>query len=140
MTLRRLEVLQSHGEETIKADIQTRITHLPEPSNLFRDYVPAAMATQESFTWLHPSNNFHARVLDLETNPDSAIPALQRFQLLYPGECNALLLLIQVTLRNHDNHTEYVLALEELKHAYAIMRHLVSTSDPHSDDPYFLRG
>lgn len=140
MSLHRIEAVVRRGEETIRADIQNKISRLPEPSDLFNGFSPAFMAPADSFPWQSPSNNFHRFFDKPEGNTARQIPAFQRFKLLYPEESRQLTALIQQTLEEYQNFSYYVLELKELQHAYAIMRLLVSTSDPYSDNPNFLRG
>ncbi|MEK7543771.1 MAG: hypothetical protein AAB557_02810 [Patescibacteria group bacterium] len=121
-------------------DIHIKISQLPEPSDLFINFSSAFMFPEYSFHWQHPSNNFHRFFDSTDDNTARANPAFQRFQLLYPDESRELTTLLQRTLWDNDNDSYAVLELKELRHAYAIMRLLVSTSDPYSDDPYFLRG
>lgn len=140
MSLYRIEAVVHRGEGTIQRDIDNKISRLLEPSDLFTDFSPAFMMPVDSFPWQSPVNNFHRFFYSADNNTARANPAFQRFQLLYPDEARELTALVQNRLQEFNNDSYYVLALEELKHAYAIMRHLVSTSDPYSNNPELLRG
>lgn len=140
MSLHRLEVVVGHGEDTIRRDIENKIFHLEEPSNLFTDFTPAYMIDSDQFIWQSGVNNYHRFFYSAVNNTARENPAFQRFLLLYPDEARELTALVQQRLEEFNNDSYFVLELEELKHAYAIMRHLVSKSDPYSDNPFLLRG